>query len=288
MLIGITGASSAFGHAVSRYLAASGHSVQRLVRVPAGVGDRSYDIHGLSLRNVIVGLDAVVHLAWERGRDPILSNRANIVSTERLAAACRDLDIRFIQISSTSVIQHSVSQYGAAKLAAEEITCNYGGVVLRPGLVWGDEMSGSPIFRQLVTVANMPMILPLLRPDPLLFHTDISTFCQLLAAIMTERIPIGPRVCAFANEQLKLSDILRTLRTRRRLMTVSLPTARSIYLLRLLNRHRWSTKVKAESLEFALSIARSDGAPSCSFSGSTSSFADNNHFLAWLAHVRET
>lgn len=252
MRIGITGATSLIGQELCDFAIAKGHEVVRLIRLPSEQSDRYFAINDEVPRCDLSDLDAVVHLAWARPKDSGELDTSNVVATEYLAAQCVVQRIRFVFVSSTTVFNAGSSRYGSAKLRAEEVTCRYNGVVVRPGLVWGGELMKSPILQQLARIAAIPLVLPTLSPDPLLYHSEITVLCQTLVRVCDEPSLSGSRVCAFAHDQIALSAILKAMRTRGLLMTFRLPTGLCISILRFLDRFRIRIGIEAESLRFAL------------------------------------
>jgi nucleoside-diphosphate-sugar epimerase len=160
----VTGASGMLGSATARALAARGDQVTVLQRRPAGLGlpEVLGDIADpAAVRRAVAGQDAVVHLAAKvniTGAWPGYQ-RANIVGTAALVAACRDAGVPgLVHVSSPSVAHAGDSLVGApagvadpagargayarSKARGEQIALAADGaglavVAIRPHLVWG-------------------------------------------------------------------------------------------------------------------------------------------------------
>ncbi|MDE3085887.1 MAG: TIGR01777 family oxidoreductase [Acidobacteriota bacterium] len=100
MQVVVSGASGLVGRALCHRLAAEGHEVRRLVRRPAGPGERSWDPDAGALDPAAVaGADAVVHLGgagigdrrWDAARRRLLVD-SRVRSTSLLATTLAGLD----------------------------------------------------------------------------------------------------------------------------------------------------------------------------------------------------
>lgn len=142
----VTGASGYLGSALTQGLEHDGWRVRRLARTPAP-GDssaRHFELGGPVPPELLSGVDLLVHAAYDMG----LTRRAdiwrvNVRGTERLLAAAGRAGVRrTIVLSSMSAYQGTRQIYGRAKLAIEAETQAVGGLVVRPGLVYGDRPGG--------------------------------------------------------------------------------------------------------------------------------------------------
>ena len=133
----------------------------------------------------------MVHAAWDlrlvRPRD---LERVNVQGSLRLLDAARAADVpRFVFISSISAFDEAESYYGKTKLAVEREVARQGGVVIRPGLVYGDRPGG--MFGALKAQAARGAIIPLLgngRYAQYLVHED-DLAAAVVAAVSAEKVP---------------------------------------------------------------------------------------------------
>ncbi len=139
-------------------------------------------------------VSAVVHAAWDlrlvRPRD---LERVNVQGSLRLLDAARAADVaRFVFISTISAFDEAESYYGQTKLAVEREVARQGGVVIRPGLVYGERPGG--MFGALKAQAARGAIIPLLgngRYTQYLVHEE-DLAAAVVAAVSAEKVPQKP------------------------------------------------------------------------------------------------
>jgi nucleoside-diphosphate-sugar epimerase len=168
MSILVTGGSGFVGSALCRRLVARGEAVRSLQRGDSamlrslGVDCRRGDVADRDAVNAALpGCHAVFHVAAKAGvwGSAAEYHRANVVGTENVIAACRDLGVgRLVFTSSPSVIydgtdetgidesapypKRYLAEYPRAKAIAEQMVLAANGpqlatVALRPHLIWG-------------------------------------------------------------------------------------------------------------------------------------------------------
>jgi len=206
-MIAVTGANGYVGGRIISHLRAAGEETVALVRRPqagdessgAGRPARRYALGEPLGPSVLDGIETVVHAAWDlskRGAEiRALNVRGSLPLLDELAARGG----RAVLISSLSAFAGARSLYGQAKLELESAVLERGGVVLRPGLVFGADAGG--LFGAMVaTIARHPFA-PLLGGGcQRLFVTHDEHLCELIAAIVGGRF--GPDRPVFAAHEL--------------------------------------------------------------------------------------
>jgi nucleoside-diphosphate-sugar epimerase len=199
----LTGAHGYVGSALRRGLTAAGWTVVSLSRRENLAEDEifwSLDEAPGSGPNALSDelrrreVSAVVHAAWDlrlvRPRD---LGRVNVQGSLRLLEAARAADVpRFVFISTISAFDEAESYYGKTKLAVEREVARQGGVVIRPGLVYGERPGG--MFGALKAQAARGAIIPLLgngRYTQYLVHED-DLAAAVVAAVSAEKVPQKP------------------------------------------------------------------------------------------------
>jgi nucleoside-diphosphate-sugar epimerase len=197
----LTGAHGYVGSALRRGLTAAGWTVVSLSRRDTLSGDEirwSLEDESISgaLREELRRreVSAVVHAAWDlrlvRPRD---LERVNVQGSLRLLDEAQAADVpRFVFISTISAFDEAESYYGKTKLAVERAVAQRGGVVIRPGLVYGERPGG--MFGALKAQAGRGAIIPLLgsgRYAQYLVHED-DLAAAVVAAVSAERVPQRP------------------------------------------------------------------------------------------------
>lgn len=211
----LCGADGFIGRALEAALTRAGHVVRRAVRRPSRPGDIAIDYRRdtdpLVWRERLRGCDAAINavgILRERaaGDFEAIHHRAPAA----LFAACAEQGVtRAIQISALGA-QSGRTAYLASKAAADRALLEAlpGGIVLRPGLVFGAEGASSRLF---LALGCLPLLgLPggggqRLRP----IHVD--DLCALVCALLEARHP--PRVLeAVGGEELTYAQLIASYR----------------------------------------------------------------------------
>ena len=148
--------------------------------------------------NIFSGVDVLIHCAWSvapgGGEDYF---KVNVEGTQKLFDAAKKAGVaRIIFISSMSAHSGCRSNYGRAKLECEEAALKNGGVVIRPGLVWGG--SGSGLHGAIESATRRLPVVPTLAGDLhglYMCHVeDLAKFIGDLAG--RDDLPTGLHVAA--------------------------------------------------------------------------------------------
>jgi len=151
--IALTGATGFIGSALVHHLEAAGWQIQALVRSTSpgmrqdGVATQwvEGDLENLdSLRNLVNGVDAIVHCAGAvRGGSRVHFNRVNVDGVARLVQVATEQHRvpRFLLISSLAAREPHLSPYAASKRQGEDVLAKGAGkmvwAALRPPAVYG-------------------------------------------------------------------------------------------------------------------------------------------------------
>jgi nucleoside-diphosphate-sugar epimerase len=150
----VAGGTGFVGTAVQEALAASGADVTAFARRGGGPGSPvlAGDLTDAGrTEELVVGADVVVHAAPYLGEDPDESERVNVGGTRNLVRAAAAAGALVIQVSTTAVYgpgPHRGIDVGESPVRpastrsvhrheAEQLVREGGGLVLRPGLVYG-------------------------------------------------------------------------------------------------------------------------------------------------------
>ena len=136
--IGVSGATGYLGAEITRTLRESGHIVIEYVRAPVSPSQRLFAItdSGIEIGSTD-DIELFIHCAW------VLSGKAreaatrNTRATQELLKKLRTSNIQMIFISSMAAFPEARSWYGRSKLDAEKAVVEGGGIVVRPGTVFG-------------------------------------------------------------------------------------------------------------------------------------------------------
>ena len=166
----ITGANGYVGRHFVEFLLSYNVLVVALVRDPEkfqmqGVESFPYSMEVEPDIAWFKGANAVVHLA-------AIASQTSLDDQVEYDACLRLLEIvsldeknKFIFVSSQSSSAHSPTKYGRTKWRLEQLVSSLGGVIVRPGLVYGGDKPGA-LFSALCSIVKKLPILPVLVPCP--------------------------------------------------------------------------------------------------------------------------
>jgi nucleoside-diphosphate-sugar epimerase len=193
-LIAVTGANGYIGARVLAHLRAAGTEAVAMVRHPRrderasaeGPRARRYALAEPLDPAALEGIEMVIHAAWD------LSSRGGEVRAVNVDGSLPLLDAlaarggRALLISSLSAFEGARSLYGRAKLELERAVLERGGVVLRPGVVFGIDAGG--LFGAMAAAVERRPIAPLVGGGwQRLFVTHDQSLCELIAAVVDGR-----------------------------------------------------------------------------------------------------
>lgn len=155
----VTGAYGYLGSLLRARLEADGWATTALVRTPRD-GDRAvrWALGEVPDEALLRGADALVHCAYDFApRTTQDLWRANVGGSERLLRAAHRAGVgRLLFVSSMSAYAGTRQHYGRGKLAVEAVALELGGVVVRPGLVYGDAPAG--MAGTLTALTRLPVV----------------------------------------------------------------------------------------------------------------------------------
>ena len=144
MRIAITGSNGFIGSELVKYLLSSGHEVLLLQRkkpdpLPAGTFYQRYDLNWPEKALDLEGVDALVHTAFMPVDIAKNAGYINIQGTLQLYNLCLASGVQFVFLSSMSAHKHALSEYGKHKFKLEKKLDSSKCLILRLGLVIGND-----------------------------------------------------------------------------------------------------------------------------------------------------
>ncbi|MCW2995976.1 MAG: NAD-dependent epimerase/dehydratase [Conexibacter sp.] len=259
----VSGASGYVGGVIARRLRADGWHVVALTRTPTPNADehRPWDL-GSVAAPPLAGVDLLVHAAYDFApTDWMDIERINVGGARTLFDAALEDDVqRLIHLSSLAAFPGARSRYGTAKLLTEAAAVARGGVVVRPGLVYGP--GAGAMFAGLERMAARLPVIPLIVGDgsPMLLahEQDVG---ELVAAIAAGREEETGRPLVAANpEPVTLRGLLSSMAQARGRSPrfVPVPWRAVFQALRSLERLGLHPPFRSDS---ALSLATADTHP---------------------------
>lgn len=124
-----------------------------------------YDLNATETVTLPPEVDVVLHLAVSQtSNHENLVNSIDIAAAERLLAASQQIGARFIFVSSQTARENAPTMYGRSKWHIEQKVLAAGGIIIRPGQVYGGEACG--LFGKLVDLVQKLPVLPAFLPAP--------------------------------------------------------------------------------------------------------------------------
>ena len=262
----ITGASGLVGGALASRLRLAGWETRRLVRAArAGTGDVPFELGTPLPPEAFKGVDALVHCAYDWGaREWQDIERVNVRGSIELCETALSAGIqRLVFISTVSAYRGCPSLYGRGKLIVEDVVRSSGGVIIRPGLVYGDSSRG--MFGALCRLSRLPL-LPIFddgRQPLFLVHVeDLATLIE--AALRSARAVSPEPITAAFPEPVTFRELLQLLSRARgkRLFLVPVPSRLALMGLRLLEAIGLRLPFRSDSL-----VSLLDAGATIDFSG---------------------
>ena len=189
-MIAVTGASGYIGGRVLAHLRAAGLDAVALARRPPPSGGSRADGHPARRyalaepleSGALEGVETVVHAAWDLSARGGAIRAVNVRGSLPLLDGIAARGGLTVLISSLAAFAGARSRYGQAKLELERAVLDRGGVVLRPGVVFGVDAGG--LFGAMAGAMARRPVAPLIGGGwQRLFVTHDRRLCELIAAV---------------------------------------------------------------------------------------------------------
>jgi len=265
-LCAITGTSGLVGGALVRRFRSAGWETRCLVRpARAAPGEAPFELGKPLPPDLFNGVDALVHCAYDwgaRGWQDIES--VNVRGSIELCHSALSSGVqRLVFISTLSAYHGCPSLYGRGKLMVEDVVRRSGGVVIRPGLVYGDASRG--MFGALYRLSGLPL-LPIFdggRQPLFLIHVD--DLASVVEVALRPDLAVAPEpITAAFPQPVTFQELLQFLARARgkRLLCVPVPSRLALTGLRLLEAIGLPLPFKSDSL-----VSLLDASATVDFSG---------------------
>ena len=196
----VTGASGYIGGQLVATARGAGHEVVVAGRSAVGrLPWLRFDLQDAASPPLPPGITAVVHLAANtQASGDEAAARLEVDAANRLLQAALAAGARFVFVSSQTARADAPTSYGRKKWAIEELVLGAGGVVVRPGQVYG----GPPraLFGTLVRVVRRLPVLPAFLPAPGVQPVHVGDLAAALLAIAGQPRATG-RIYRIADPQ---------------------------------------------------------------------------------------
>lgn len=126
----------------------------------------------------------VIHLAMNMHINCDLDQQNEIRAAVRLIEASSKVGAKFIYLSSQTASDNAATFYGQTKWQIEKIVKAHGGVIVRPGLVYGGAPLG--LFFQLASIVKKVPLIPYFIPSPMVQPVHVEDLCEGILKISEE------------------------------------------------------------------------------------------------------
>jgi NADH dehydrogenase len=196
MKIAVTGSTGYIGRRLMRAAAKQGHYLYSLSRCPSDVIFSTWVYYNLASTESLDfpgDIDVFVHLAANTSFKSDLSGDQEITAAKKIIDLACSRGIKFIFISSQTARENAPTEYGRTKFKIEKLVINSGGIVIRPGLVYGGPSYG--LYGELVNLVKKSFVLPCFLPSPRIqpIHVD-DLAIGILKVAEYSSVNIGPVV----------------------------------------------------------------------------------------------
>lgn len=225
MKIVVTGATGYVGERLVRHALSQGHEVIAASRRPSSPQADwiPFDLSSASEIRLPYGIDAVFHLAATTSSNAI-DPEMEVVAARRLIQAAEQAGARIVFVSSQTAREDAPTSYGRTKWRIEKLVLTAGGLVVRPGQVYGGPERA--LFGVLTSFMRRLRVIPAFFPSPKIqpIHID-DLVAALLNCAESNSVPSSV-LCVGATKPVTFTDFLRTIalvRLRRRRLPIPVP-----------------------------------------------------------------
>ncbi|WP_445492899.1 NAD-dependent epimerase/dehydratase family protein [Rhodopseudomonas sp. RCAM05734] len=209
--VAVTGATGYIGRIVVARLLDAGAGVVALSRrrPPAATDWRRYDLSEPLQQDALDGIDAVIHLAAQTHLGPFADAGIELVALDRLIEAARKQSATLVFVSSQAAQDNAPTGYGQSKWRCEKSVLAAGGIVVRPGLVYGGAEQG--LFGTLCRLVRASPVVPHFVPAPNIQPVHVEDLAEALLACATRQQVVSGSYQIAAPEPVGFSTFLKLL-----------------------------------------------------------------------------
>jgi nucleoside-diphosphate-sugar epimerase len=204
----VSGGGGYIGGRLVDYFLSMGFAVTILSRFPPKSKNISwieYNFFSFNKIKLPKDVDVIIHLA-SLGKNTVESGLEESAAAMLIRSA-KALGAKFLFISSQTARSSAPTAYGRVKWRIEQLVLDSGGIVVRPGQVFGGVLTGP--FKELVDFVDDNFFLPIIFPAVNIQPVHIDDLIVAISAIVTRRYT-GPRVfCVAADKPQAFSEFLK-------------------------------------------------------------------------------
>lgn len=263
---------------------ASGYIGERLAAMAHGAGDEVYSASRkqtlphyqwlpFDLRTPTIEIPtdsrALVHLAADTTHNKNISADTEIEAARELIRTTTLADTKLIFISSQTASASAPTPYGQTKWSIEQDVLAAGGVVIRPGQVYGSHERG--LFGLLSSLVRRFPLVPILLPAPLIQPIHVDDLCAAILAVACRDEIQGEILCLGSQKPVSFGAFLSAIASEK-LNVMRLPVPVPIPLIALASKilgKRRTAQLGLDRLFSLLTLAPMDSQSSLERTGIT-------------------
>ncbi|NUT88931.1 sugar nucleotide-binding protein [Pseudomonas corrugata] len=258
----ITGATGYIGQQLTSRAAADGHEVIFATRKPCSRPHAwiPYDL-AEPAPDCPAGVQAIIHLAANTSTNADIAADNEVQAAQALIRCAGQVSAKFIFISSQTAEATAAGAYGRTKWRIEQAVLAAGGVVIRPGQVYGGPERG--LFGLLSGLIRQFPVIPILLPAPCVQPIHVDDLAASILAVVEREDIRGEVLNLGAMEPISFGRFLMAIATYR-VHAVRLPVPLPVALLKLLRRclgQSMSTRLGLERIFSLIQLPVMDSAP---------------------------
>jgi len=212
----ITGANGYIGSRLVKHFQSQDIKVFEMTRQLSGKMKKENHLYfSLSSHNKLPDLsqvDVLIHCAYDlKVRNKKANTKINLQGSINLLQHAKVCGVKkTIFISSMSAFENTRSMYGQTKLAIEKIVTELGGIIVRPGLVYGDKTAGLVgIMNQFI---NRFKFVPLIGLGKQVFYLcNINNLAELIFYLSSMPVEIFNPIIAAAKQPITFKEVVQWL-----------------------------------------------------------------------------
>lgn len=216
MKLFITGASGYIGKNLTLMAIDRGHDVVMASRQLQLVHPASwfqYDLDSTNINDLPISEGVVVHLAANTKESIALSEEVEVAAAQGLIRAAHKVGAKFIFLSSQTARADAPTHYGRIKWRIEQEVLEFGGYVVRPGLVYGNDLSG--LYGVLVAAVRELPLLPTFIPAPMIQPIHVNDLVSGVIRLAESNELKSGIYCLASSSPINFSRFLREIANNR-------------------------------------------------------------------------
>lgn len=240
MKLVVTGAGGYIGRQIVMKAGELGHQVISASRRKTCDTWLPFDLANAAAFALPADVGAIIHLAAKTAQSDRLGEQDEVNAARVLIAKATSNGSRLVFVSSQAAREDAPTAYGRTKWKIERLVIAAGGVVVRPGQVYGADERG--LFGTLVGLVRRLPLLPAFLPSPLIQPIHVGDLATGLLRVACDKQALPEVIQLGADQPVTFTCFLRHIgkaRVRRWRLFVPVPVAMLALCRGLVGKRLW-------------------------------------------------